>query len=505
MAIDFRKYVDITSAVGGGVGVRQRDLITRIFTTNELLPTNSFVEMTSADDVATYFGATSEEAERANFYFGFISKRITRANRISYARYTPTATAPQIFGAPGSFVVADFTPISTGQFTLQMGAVIQLVSGIDLSSAASLADVASTMQVSIRAANVDANFATALVTYDAVARRFNLTGGAMGVADIAVTIGATQDVAGPLGWLSSSARLSDGAAATGSLETFQTSIEASNNLGSFLFQQTLTIDEIEALANFNQTRNVEFMYLVPVDEANETIYSTRLISIGGTTVTLEGSSGSLANDAYHEMVPGIVLASTDYNIRNSVQNYMFQILDITPTVTTTARSNSLDDIRINYYGNTQTAGQILQFYQRGVMMGQGTDIVDQNVYANEIWLKDFAASQIMSQLLSQSRIPANPTGEAIIRSTLQVVINDALFNGTISVGRPINNTQRQFILQVTGDENAFIQIRDKGYFLDTVIQSTVTTDGRTEFQINYTLIYTKDDAVRRVEGTHILI
>lgn len=91
MAISFKKYIDITSGVGGGAGVRDRDLITRIFSSNSLIPANSFLELDSADDVANYFGSNSEEYKRATFYFGWVSKNISRPKKISFARFVEKA------------------------------------------------------------------------------------------------------------------------------------------------------------------------------------------------------------------------------------------------------------------------------------------------------------------------------------------------------------------------------------------------------------------------------
>ena len=43
MAISINRYVDITSGVGGTGGVRTRELVGRIFSTNQLIPTQSFM------------------------------------------------------------------------------------------------------------------------------------------------------------------------------------------------------------------------------------------------------------------------------------------------------------------------------------------------------------------------------------------------------------------------------------------------------------------------------
>jgi hypothetical protein len=63
--ISQKRYVDITSGVGGGAGVRTRQLILRIITTNTLLAPGQIKEFETADDVLTFFGDSSEEYKRA--------------------------------------------------------------------------------------------------------------------------------------------------------------------------------------------------------------------------------------------------------------------------------------------------------------------------------------------------------------------------------------------------------------------------------------------------------
>ena len=84
------------------------------------------------------------------------------------------------------------------------------------------------------------------------------------------------------------------------------------------------------------------------------------------------------------------------------------------------------------------------------------------------------------------------------------IVDDALFNGTISVGKPLNDIQRLFIIEQTGDENAPTKVNNDGFWLDATIESEVD-EGVTNFSISYTLIYAKDDVVRSVDGTHTLI
>lgn len=499
MAISFSKYVNITSGVGGNSGVRRRDLIGRIFSDNPLIPTGSMIEFTSLDDVLAYFGSTSEEYKRAAFYFGWISKNITRAKKIAFARWVKVASAPRIYGVVKAQALASWTSITAGSFGLSLGGVANTISGLNFSAATSLADVASIIQTAIRA-KTGVQWTSATVSYNATSGRFEFVGGSAVAAAVAVTAGAGgSDIAGQLGWLTG-AIVSDGALAETVTDTISKSAQASDNFGSFLFIPALTLDQVTEAAVWNDAQNNKFMFCVPVAAADVTAYSSALMSYSGVAVTLSGPSGE-----YHEMIPMIILAATDYYKRASVQNFMFQQFGVTPTVVNTVEANAYDALRANYYGRTQTAGQFLDFYQRGVLMGLSTDAVDQNTYANEMWLKDAAGSQIMELLLSVSRVSANNTGKAQLQSILQSVIDAALHNGTISVGKALNQTQKLYIAEMTGDDLAWCQVESLGYWMGVTFETFVTTDGRTEYKAVYTLIYSKDDAIRMVDGKHVMI
>lgn len=501
MAISFKRYVDITSGVGGGVGVRLRDLILRLFTTSTRVPEKTVIEMDNATDVATYFGSTSPEYLRAVFYFGFISKLITAPKKISFSRWADAAAAARIYGATKVFTVSQFTGITTGSFKLTLGAYTADVTGLNFSSATTLSNIAATLQTAIRAIVAGGpDWTAATVTYNATANRFELVGGVVGPEPVATAAAATGvDVRSLLGW-DATAVFSPGVAAQEPLDAFLASVTASDNFGSFNFIQTITQAQAAAVALQNDSYNVKFMFTLGIAQADAASYYAALSGLSGVATTL-----SPISTEYPELLPSAILAATDYSRRNSVQNYMFQQGTLTPSVSDDPTANSMDASRVNYYGRTQTAGQYIDFYQRGVMMGLATDPVDMNTYANEMWLKDAAGAAIMSLLLSAARVPANTTGRSQLLAILQSVIEQATFNGTISVGKPLNTTQKLYIGNLTGDANAWQQVYRLGYWIDCTLQSYVTQDGRTEWKAVYTLIYSKDDAIRKVEGSHVLI
>jgi len=183
MSISFRKYVDIVSGIGAGAVVARRDLIGRIFSVNPLIPTKSIIEFTDIESVGEYFGTASEEYKRAAFYFGWVSKNITRAKRLGFARWTDAATAARIYGDKDLKALATFTAIADGSFNLTVGAQVATISGVNLTAAASLAAVAALIEdaIQLEAGN---QFTTATVTYNAARGSFDFVSGQTTAATI---------------------------------------------------------------------------------------------------------------------------------------------------------------------------------------------------------------------------------------------------------------------------------------------------------------------------------
>jgi hypothetical protein len=497
MAIAFEKYVRITSGVVGNVGVRQRELIGRIFTENVLISPDEVLEFTDLDDIKAFFGIESEEYRRAQFCFAWISKQATRAKKISFARYAPSGTSPSIYGGKSAKTLAQ-VQVNGDILHFSVAGNDYSTEAINTSTAESFSEVASTIQTAIRAA--DAALDSATVTYDVTTRRFVLSAvgmlGKIGIID--------GELAEKLEWtLDTGAVFITGSDARSAAQTVSDSAELTNNFGSFLFLAPLSDEDIADVAAWNGAQNVKFIYCVPTSSAAaaESKYAL-LAGYSGVALTLLYVG---TDTGYPEMAPMIILSATDYTRRNSTCNYMYQQFNLEPSVTTTQASNTFDAVRCNYYGITQTAGQFIAFYQRGLLMGGSSAPVDMNTYANEMWLKDLAGTQIMSLLLSLQKVSANTRGRSQIINILLPCIEAAFYNGAISVGKALNQTQKTFITEETGDPDAWRQVQDKGYWLDCQIKSEVTTDGRTEYYAGYVLIYSKDDVIRRVEGSHELI
>ncbi len=514
MAISFDNYIDITSGVSGTGQIRARELITRVFSENPLIPANSFAEFTNADDVGTYFGTTSTEYARAAYYFGFLSKQNTQPQKISFASYVNAARAPTAYSDPAQVAsLATLAAIANGKLDLTLGATTGNITGINLTTATSLASVATLLQAAIRGASVaggDAQWLTATVTYNAVGPNgayFELVGGVAGPGAIAFTDETSgTDLAAALGWESVNAILSQGSAIMTLTQTMISSVAASNNFGSFCFDIAGGLNEAQILelATWLATVNVEYIGLFGVTASNAEAVSAAIISLPGNAMTLTVAG----NPDFPEMIPGMILASTDYDQPNASQNYMYQqVPGSVATVADDTDQKTYDALRVNYYGQTQQAGQQISFYQRGILTGLASSPSDMNVFANEIWLKSTMGDAFMNVLLAETEIPANASGKATVLSIIDSVVTEALPNGVISVAVQPGLTQSQIaaITSSSGSPTAWRQVAAIGYWRTMNFSSYVTVDEHTEYQANYTLIYTKNNAIRKVVGTHNLI
>lgn len=520
MAIPLTRYVDITSGLGGGAVATTRNLVGRLFTANALLPVGTFLSFSSAAAVGTFFGTSSEEYLRSVFYFGWVSKNTTRAQSIQFARWADVAAAPTIRSLSGNATnLDDWNAITSGSFGLTIGGVEDTFSSLDFQAAGSLAAVATIIQTAIRTGTGD-QFTAATVTYNATTGGFDFVGGDAVDATISVQVaGGGTDItgAGLLGWLPN-AVINNGTITAGSVwsngsavetitEVLTASADASNDFGSFLFltNLNLTLNEVVEAAEWNELQNVMFMFTVAVTTANVSAWtnaSTGVGAIGGVALTISDTAGE-----YPEQMPMMIEAATNYNAVNSVQNYMFQVFPgITPSVTTSAQADSFDAVSVNYYGSTQTAGQTISFYQRGLLQGASivTNIVDMNAYVNEIWLKDAAGVALLNLLVGLAKISANEQGRGQILAALQGVIDLALNNGTISVGKTLTSQQQAFITNETNDNKAWYQVQNSGYWIDCIIRP-IAGVSPTQYEAVYTLIYSKDDVIRKIAGIHSLI
>jgi len=501
MTISFTQYINITSVVGGSPVAQNRRLGGRFYDNNPLIPAQSLVTMTTPADVSSYFGSSSVEYARALAYFSFITKDGRQPSALDFARWVDADSAPTIYGAKLPQSVATYSGITDGSFTLNISPDSHTFTGLDFSAVVSLADVAAVIQAAINAES-GVQWTAATVTWNATRGSFDFVGGDAVAAVISVVQGVVgTPIAALIGWLNG-AILSNGSLAESITDVLTNSYAANNNFGSFDFIPVLTLDQAIEAAAWTFSMNVRVEYFTRVTTVNDAItYEAALVGYGGVGITL-----SPISTEFPEQIPMQILAATDYTANNSVQDYMYyQASNVTPSVNSDSVKEQLDAISINYYGVTQQAGQLLAFYQTGALFGPVTSPSDMNVFSNEIWLKDACGVAIMNLFLGLPEVPANTQGQSQLLASLQSVIDQAISNGTISVGKDLTAAQKAYVTSISGDSNAWYQVQNDGYWINVGIVPYVAPNGKTKYKGVYTLIYSKDDTVQFVDGTDVLI
>lgn len=506
MPISIDRYVSITSGVIGAQAVAQRELVGLRFTTSTRAPVDAVITIDDAGDAIDYFGASSPEAVFASQYFGYVSPApASRAPRLRFSAYADVARPANVFGAPVATLIGAFTAITTGSLNLTLGAYQTTVTGINLSSAVTLADVAAAVQVAIRAVTLGgADWTSATVGYDALTGTFNLVGGVVGDSPVTVAPALSgTDLSMLLGWRNVGTVESPGSDAETPLEALRRSEQITDSFGSFAFPASASVTESQAVAvaQYVASLNVKYQFYVPVTASNASSFYAALVNIQSTGLILNGAA-----DQYKEALPMAIMAATNYQRRDATVNYMYRQLGaFTADVTTDAQADAYDVQRVNYYGETSSAGQKITFFQRGFLQGTATSPIDMNVHANEQWLKAYLTAQLLSAQLSLGKIPANNAGRGIVLALVTDGVNLAKFNGTISVGKTLTTAQQIAVTQLTGDPDAWRDVQINGYWADVRIVEVTGQSGATEYVAQYTLAYAKNDVVRKIDGSHNLV
>jgi len=529
MSIRFSKYINITSVVGAAAQVPQRQWCARVITTNALVGPNAVLQFNNSADVGNFFGTTSEEYQRAVNYFDYESPLGVAPLAIQFARFVAANQPATIIGEAQVATLAALTAITAGLLSLKFGATTVNLTGLNFSGDATLAAVATTLQTALVAAAAQApngELTASTVTWNATAQAFdfsaNPTVTASETFSVVAPAGVTPatDVAAALGWYQSQGALNNDASL---LETrvagYNRVYNLNNNFGEFCYTDasSLTMSDAVAVAQANAALNVMAIFRVYVTPLTYSTWSAALIGIAGVGLEYENTNISGARQ-YIEMLPMAIHAAINFNAVNGAVGFMYKqnsvynvsVNDNPGTVT----SDTLDAVRVNYYGQTQSAGNKISFYQRGVLCGGATAPVDSTVFANEMWFKDMCGANLMNLQLSVGQIPANSRGQVMCDNVLQGQkatrntpasgIELAVLNGTISANSSLTLTQQIYITQQTNDPTAWQQVQTLGYWKGSTITSAVN-NGVTTYTYNYTIIYRKDDVIKAIVGSHQLI
>lgn len=509
--ISFDRYIKIVSGKGAGAVARTRDLILRILTTSKAVAPGVILETSSLPAIAALFGRDSEEYKRSERYFSFVSKGVTSPAKISFARFVTSATAPSISGDTAPKKHSDFLSVVGGVLGLTDGKTNTLeIANIDLSTTTNLTDVATKVQEAIRTVpGADPYFANCSVVFNTVTNQFILTAGTVGASPALVSKPLPGiDLGAMLGFQSANTVNSAGMAIEKPADAIARSAKSNSNFGTYLFAPRLstddfTDDEIVAVASWNHAQNNKFMYLQGVRAHEADTFSALFDGYSGCGLIQVPEA---VFEDYVDQAPAEIIAAIDYDRVEANENFMYyQFPTRRATVEDDTRADELDVLRVNYIGATEKAGQTIEFFQRGTLCGGTEAATDMNVFANEMWLKDFIASEFMNLFLNLKNVTPDPKGRAALLSVLQTCVGKAKDNAVISIGKELSNTQKQYINQLTGNPMAWRRVQGEGAYFDVTFDTETDSSGRTEHVAKYMLVYGTGDSIRKVTGSNVMI
>lgn len=508
MSIPQSKYVAITSGLAQTESVGRKALIPRVLTTNPLFAVNTVYEFTSSADVADFAGALSAEAKLASEYFSWISKTATQAKKISFMRYSFEALAPSLYSTKKTITpLAAFKAVTNGSMVVNLGGTSFSVSNVNLSSATSYADVASAVQTAVKANTSGGQMWTAAtVTFNAANSSFVLKGGETGKNTINYAEASTSgtDLSSLLGWnIANAPVLSDGQDEQTVTDILNKCIDISTNFLTFGFLNASDCyDNLDEIGTWAGEQNFNYRLCFDLGASNYAEGMATAAKYAGLTAHYNVNYGITGiNPAW--IMSAILPATTEYNKPNSVKNYMFQQFPQQPVsvgINDGSLYQTLDNLLVNYNGQTQKSGVTVAFYQNGF----NSDGTDTAIFDNEAWLKDAISTDILNAFLGLDFISADSDGKTILTGILENNCDEAVTNHVFGKPKILSSAQKAYITQVTGDDQAYLDVQNNAYHFDVDI--TTEQQGNTTIYVGkYTLIYLKNDVIRKVEGRNILI
>lgn len=443
MAISMKKFVNITSG-SLPAGASDRELILRLVTkssglNNQVQP-DIVYECTSVDDVLGLFGSAAPEYKIASKYFGFISLSATKAQKISFWR-----PKPQSDDYHGDDIVTSLTKM----------------------------------------ADTSDNFATLMFVEQPK----------MEIGQNAYPLpvdGEGQDV--PY-----------------SSSTEANAVATWIHGGNYRFRAVFHVD-IDKLAV--QTGPITWQQVMgtdgTVDGPGSAVAYLKQIKYTCCTAVLDDAFANVDDQGvelgttYPGWLTCSLLASTKYSRTNSTIIQEFKALNDAGMVVTCkcdSLYNILTGLNVNFYGQTQKAGQLMAFY----MEGYNLDGTDTSVSDNEIWLKDRITTEVFNRFVKCNKVPAGAVGRAIIKAAINGVISEGLNNLSVQPEKTISDSDKAAIIQNTGATDAPAQIYTQGYYLDVRDGDDERAGAGIRRVVDYILYYSTGEGIRKVTGSHVMV
>lgn len=470
MAINANQLVNVLPRVISA-GSSTLELNGVIISNNSFIPAGKFLSFYSSDEVGAFFGTTSKEYELSiNYFLGF-NNSTKKPTTLLFARDITSAINGCLFGGKVNTELSTLKTITSGTFNITINEIDVELTGIDLSSATSLSDIASTLQTAIRSGQTDPMLTGATCVYSSVNKNFIITTGGTG---------ATGTISYATGTIAEALNLTDGTAIFVSdgrdatpIATMMNELKTiSLNWVSFMTITEMTKENKIDYATWVNSQNsgCRFVYVCQDSDTNakvsgnETNASFLINDLGLSGTSLQYNTANLC-----AFVMGAI-ASINYDTTNGRITFAYKSQDgLAYTCDQDSDATNLLNNGYNFYGNYATNNDKFKLYQNSRVSGKYQWL---DSLVNAIWLNDKLQTNILDLFSNVNSLPYNQVSYDKIINACSDTLVQAVDNGVITTGITLSASQKIALMNEAG-----VDISDtlysQGYFMQ-VKDSTAT-------------------------------
>lgn len=418
-------------------------------------PIGGAIAFNSADAVGQQYGFTSPEYEFAQGYFGGITNALALPALLYVMQYPPEAVGAWLqSGSLEGMTLAELQALS-GDLTITVGGTQYASQTIDLSTATSFSDAAST----ILAAFTTPPFT---IEWDSQLNAFVVTSTATGAA-ITMSYGSGTIAAGLKLDQAGGAVLSKGGDAATPATFMPAALAALSAWAMFATTWEPVTDDKIAFAKWTSAQNSGYAYVMFDTDVNNAS-SANFASTATAQIVAAGYSGTVP--VYGDITHAAMVCSWAASLNFNQTNGRIDLAGISsptakPYVNDSAIAEQLVLNGVNFYGNYANKGSQFNVFQSGVITGPWKWA---DSYMNQIAFNDELESDQLALLTSNISIPYNASGYALIESCYADTIQKYLTFGAIRTGVTLSESQKQAIFNKVGADVS-AQIQSQGFYL----------------------------------------
>ncbi|MDE9483252.1 DUF3383 domain-containing protein [Xenorhabdus bovienii] len=453
MAIPISKDVKINPGVLAAVG-NAVDLNGLLLTDSDYAPVGTVRSFSSAADVASYFGGTSDEYRMAQTYFQGFNNCTKTPAELLFSRYNRSPVAAWLrSGSLAGIAIDDLKTIS-GNLTLTINGK-KTDAAINLDGSTSFAEAAAKIKTAIGE--------SVNVIFDTTHKAFIIavTAGKPESSTMTFSSGSASEILKLTE--AEGASLSQGSSVPLVADLFSDITRQSQRWAGFSTAFECTPEQNVLFAEWCSAQEKRYFYVAWTSEGTA--------KVKGNTKTI---ASQIIKNGYGGIVPVYCLdgkkaaavlgyaAALDFVRREGRVPFKFREFDgLSADVTDAITYDALISNGYNFYGQYAANNIVENYWADGTITG---DFKWLDSFCGQIWLNANLQGAVIALFKSNKTIPYNNAGRALVATSMTDVIQQFKTWGGIREGVNLSAAQKQEIMNAVG-EDVSSTVFATGYYL----------------------------------------